>query len=59
MLVLALAMLTCARERRESRGAHYRSDHPRTSDEYSVATLISYDDGEYRVTFDREKEYEN
>ena len=59
ILTLALAALTCADARRESRGAHYRSDYPTASDEYRAATIISYNDGNMQVTFDRENVYED
>jgi succinate dehydrogenase / fumarate reductase flavoprotein subunit len=59
ILTLALAALTCADARRESRGAHYRSDYPKTLDEYRAATIISYNDGNMQVTFDRENAYED
>lgn len=59
ILVAARAALTCALKRRESRGAHYRSDFPETSDEYRAATLISYDNGSYHVRLDREESYES
>ena len=59
ILTLALASLICADSRKESRGAHYRSDHPQTLDFCAAATLISYDDGAYRVKPDTEKSYEN
>ncbi|MBR0399230.1 MAG: FAD-binding protein [Mogibacterium sp.] len=58
ILVLAKATLICARERRESRGAHYRSDYPETSEDMRAATLISYDDGEFNVSLDREGRFE-
>ena len=58
ILVLAKATLICARERRESRGAHYRSDWPETSEAMRAATLISYDDGEFKVSLDREGRFE-
>ncbi len=59
ILTLALAALTCADARKESRGAHYRSDYPATLDEYRAATIISYNDGDMQVTFDRENVYED
>lgn len=59
ILVLAKAVLICALERRESRGAHLRSDHPETSEEFKVPTIISYDDGRFTVTYDREGRYES
>lgn len=59
ILTLALAALICADARRESRGAHYRSDYPTASDEYRAATIISYNDGNMQVTFDRENAYED
>lgn len=59
LLALARATLTCAKERRESRGSHYRSDHPETDDSMCCASLISYDNGAYTVTYDREKSYES
>jgi succinate dehydrogenase / fumarate reductase flavoprotein subunit len=59
ILTLGRAALTCAQARKESRGAHYRSDYPQTLTEYEFATLISYDDGEYKVTLDREHTYED
>ena len=58
ILVLARATLECALERRESRGAHYRSDHPDTDDSFRYATLISCENGRHRVRLDREGDYE-
>ena len=59
MLHLAGATLKAAMERRESRGAHYRSDHEKTDERYAYATLISYDSGDYRIRPDKEKSYES
>ena len=59
ILTLAKATLISARSRKESRGAHYRSDYTCTDDDCSYATLISYDNGEYSVRLDREREYES
>ena len=56
---LARAVLTCAEFRKESRGAHYRSDHPDASDDFLYATLISYNNGAFDVSLDRERAYEN
>ena len=58
ILSLARAVLTAAEARRESRGAHYRSDHLDCSDEYAYATLLSFDGGKYGVRLDKEHEFE-
>ena len=59
ILTLARATLVCANFREESRGAHIRSDYPDSSDQWKAATIISYDNGEYRTRLDVEKEYES
>ncbi len=59
ILTLAKATLECAVSRRESRGAHFRSDFPDADESLGYATLISYDEGRYRVRLDREGEYES
>ena len=59
ILTLARAALQCAKFRKESRGAHYRSDHPQMSEEYGAATIITFDDGKYSVRLDKEHEYES
>lgn len=59
ILTLARATVACALSRRESRGAHNRSDYPETDAGCQAATIISYDDGDYRVRLDEEGYYEN
>lgn len=59
ILTLAKATLICAKSREESRGAHFRSDHPEQKDEYKAATIISYDNGGYRTYRDTEGRYES
>ena len=58
ILTLARATVTCALERRESRGAHWRSDFPKTDESCQSATIISYDGGNYSVRLDKERIYE-
>ena len=58
ILTLAKAVLISARERRESRGAHFRSDYPETKDEFKASTIITFDDGSYNVRLDKEGRYE-
>jgi succinate dehydrogenase / fumarate reductase flavoprotein subunit len=59
LLTIARATLTLAKERKESRGAHYRSDYQDTDDNLSCASLISYNDGNYKIFLDTERVYEN
>lgn len=59
ILTLAKATLVCAQSREESRGAHYRSDHPEQREEYAAATVIAYEDGDYRTYLDTEGKYES
>ena len=59
ILTLAKAALTCALFRKESRGAHYRSDYPETKEEWQAATIISCDDGKFNVRLDSENAYES
>lgn len=59
ILKLGRAVITSALSRKESRGAHYRSDFTDTDDKYGYATLISYDDGKFNVRLDTEGEYES
>lgn len=48
-LSLAEAMLMSAIVRRESRGAHYRSDYPKTDEAYQKKTIAEYEAGKVRV----------
>ena len=59
ILLLAKATLICARERKESRGAHYRSDYPQTREEFGAATIITLKDGEFQIGLDTGGEYES
>ncbi|MBR0303254.1 MAG: FAD-binding protein, partial [Clostridia bacterium] len=59
ILTLAKATLICAQSRKESRGAHYRSDHPVSEDAYQAATIIRYDNGVYHTYLDTEGKYES
>ncbi len=59
ILTLARATVTCALERRESRGAHWRSDFPKTDENCQSATIISYNDGNFNVRLDKERIYES
>jgi len=59
ILTLARAALTCALSRTESRGAHYRSDCPEPDPEQAFASIVTYADGDYTVTPDKERAYES
>ena len=59
ILTLARAVLVSADARHESRGAHFSSDYPEENRELQAASVISYDNGAYRVRYDMEGRYEN
>ena len=59
ILTLARATLTCALERRESRGAHYRSDYPEADPACAAASIVAYQEGTYSVRLDKEHAYES
>lgn len=59
LLTLAKATLICAQSREESRGAHYRSDHPASKDSYQAATIIRFDNGDFTTCLDTEGNYES
>ena len=54
MLLLARAILTAAKERRETRGAHIREDYPERSAEYECCSVYDYQNGEHRISFEKE-----
>lgn len=56
MLLLARAILTSALERKETRGAHIRNDYPECDDEYAGCTICTYQNGEHRISFEKESE---
>jgi succinate dehydrogenase / fumarate reductase flavoprotein subunit len=56
MLLLARAILTSALARKETRGAHIRSDYPERSDEYDGCSVCTYRNREHYVSFEREDE---
>ena len=57
ILTLAKAVLVSAESRRESRGAHLRSDYTDTSDDLQATTIISYDGGKFITRLAGEDEY--
>ncbi|MBR5376808.1 MAG: FAD-dependent oxidoreductase [Lachnospiraceae bacterium] len=59
ILTLAKAVLLCAESRKESRGAHLRSDFPETKEDQAVPTVISHNKGSYDIYMDREGRYES
>ncbi len=58
ILVLAKAVLVSAISRKETRGAHFRTDYPERDDNYAAASIISFNDGAYELYYDFEKKFE-
>lgn len=56
MLLLARAILTSALARKETRGAHIRTDYPDRSDEYNDCSVCDYQNGEHRISYVKEDE---
>ena len=56
MLMLARAILTSALARKETRGAHIRSDYPERSENYNCFSVCKYQNGEHHVCFVKEDE---
>ena len=56
MLLMARAILTCALARKETRGAHIREDYPQRSAEYDYCSVCDYQNGEHRVSYEKEDE---
>ena len=54
MLLLARAILTSALERRETRGAHIRSDYPDKDERYALCSFCDYVNGEHRISYGKE-----
>lgn len=50
-LLLGMAMLRSALERRESRGAHFREDFSQTDDTYRKITIANYDGSDIHISF--------
>ena len=51
--LLGKAMLMCAMERKESRGAHTRSDYPAESKNYQKQTIAEYANGKILIHFQK------
>ena len=56
LLLLARAILTSALARKETRGAHIREDYPQRSAEYDYCSVCDYQNGEHRVSYEKEDE---
>lgn len=51
MALLAKAVLTSALHRKESRGAHFRADHPKARDEFQKNSYAFWCDGDIQIQF--------
>ena len=58
ILNLAKAAIVAAESRKESRGAHLRSDYPDKSDDYKASTIVSLSGGRISTRLINEDDYE-
>ncbi len=52
LVLLSKAILLCAKERKETRGAHIRTDYPDTMDEFKKCTYVNFKNNTIEISFE-------